>query len=164
MRDRIRFVPRMDFAEFNAFVKLANVILDPYPVGGGRSSLEIFSTGTPVVMHYEKTHILQLTYGQYRTMGVEGGIAYSDDEYVDLAVNIATDREEERRMRGEILANVWKLYDSDGVTREWEEFIECVRVRRKGGKRGHERSECKFSAAESQKGLEWVGGVRAKRA
>ena len=91
-RKRVLFVRRMDFDEFVALAKLANVVLDPFPVGGGRSSLEIFSTGTPIVMPYHRTNILQLTYGMYKTMGIEDLVCYTDSEYIDKAVAVATDR------------------------------------------------------------------------
>lgn len=39
---------------------MADVVLDPFPVGGGRSSLEVFAVGTPIVMLYNRTSILQV--------------------------------------------------------------------------------------------------------
>jgi len=42
IKQRIHFVRRMDFDEFIALAELSNVVLDPFPVGGGRSSFEIF--------------------------------------------------------------------------------------------------------------------------
>lgn len=35
-------------------------MLDPFPVGGGRTSLETFAVGTPIVMLYNRTSILQV--------------------------------------------------------------------------------------------------------
>lgn len=40
---------------------MADVVLDPFPVGGGRSSLEVFAVGTPIVMLYNRTSILQVS-------------------------------------------------------------------------------------------------------
>ncbi|CAN0444257.1 unnamed protein product, partial [Discosporangium mesarthrocarpum] len=59
------------FDEFSALAKAADVVLDPFPVGGGRSSFEVLAVGTPIVMLYNRTSILQLTYGMYATMGLE---------------------------------------------------------------------------------------------
>ncbi|CAM9840836.1 unnamed protein product, partial [Hapterophycus canaliculatus] len=67
--ERLVFVPRVGLSEFSGLVALADVVLDPFPVGGGRSSFEIFAVGTPIVMLYNRTSILQLTYGMYATMG-----------------------------------------------------------------------------------------------
>jgi hypothetical protein len=60
----------------------------------------------------------------YATMGVEGCVAYSDSEYVELAVSIGTNRTKEANLRRDILANVHKLYNNPEVVREWEEFID----------------------------------------
>ncbi|CAM9343582.1 unnamed protein product, partial [Choristocarpus tenellus] len=69
---RVIFVRRLAFDEFAALAQAADVVLDPFPVGGGRSSLEVLAVGTPIVMLYNRTSVLQLTYGMYATMGLEG--------------------------------------------------------------------------------------------
>ena len=38
---RVLVSRRLSFDEFNRFVQLAHVVLDPFPVGGGRSSFEV---------------------------------------------------------------------------------------------------------------------------
>lgn len=50
----------MGLSEFAGLVELADVVLDTFPVGGGRSSFEIFAVGTPIVMLYNRTSILQV--------------------------------------------------------------------------------------------------------
>ncbi|GMI07997.1 hypothetical protein TrVE_jg13318 [Triparma verrucosa] len=122
-RDRIIFVRRLDFNEFIALAKLANVVLDPFPVGGGRSSLEIFSTGTPIVMPYHRTNILQLTFGMYKTMRILDLVCYNDEDYVKTAVAVGTNRDMEQRIRSAILTQNHLLYQSPKVIEEWNEFI-----------------------------------------
>lgn len=51
---------RMGLSEFSGLVELADVVLDPFPVGGGRSSFETFAVGTPIVMLYNRTSVLQV--------------------------------------------------------------------------------------------------------
>lgn len=58
--DVYRSFSRMGGSEFLGLVELADVVLDPFPVGGGRSSFEIFAVGTPVIMLYNRTSILQV--------------------------------------------------------------------------------------------------------
>lgn len=58
---------------------------DPFPVGGGRSSFEIFSAGTPIVLHKGRTNILQLTHGMYTMMNITESfccITRNDDDFV----------------------------------------------------------------------------------
>ncbi|CAM9872834.1 unnamed protein product, partial [Scytosiphon promiscuus] len=140
--DRVVIVPMVGLHEFPDLVDLADVVLDPFPVGGGRSSFEIFAVGTPIVMLYNRTSILQLTYGMYATMGMEGVVGstttntgsgssvslvtHSQDEFVRSAVAIATDAELNARLRGTILANNHRLYERDEVVTEWEDFLEGI--------------------------------------
>lgn len=51
---------RLGFGEFSALSEMADVVLDPFPVGGGRSSLEVLAVGTPIVMLYYRTSVLQV--------------------------------------------------------------------------------------------------------
>lgn len=55
--------PRLGSNEFLGLCEMADVVLDPFPVGGGRSSLEIFAVGTPIIMLYNRTSILQVLHG-----------------------------------------------------------------------------------------------------
>lgn len=60
-RDVNRLI-RMGLSEFSGLVGLADIVLDTFPVGGGRSSFEILAVGTPIVMLYNRTSILQVFY------------------------------------------------------------------------------------------------------
>jgi hypothetical protein len=42
---RVVLVRRLSFTDFQGLCQLATVVLDPFPVGGGRSSFEIFAVG-----------------------------------------------------------------------------------------------------------------------
>jgi len=42
---RVVLVNRMSFDEYQQLAHLAHVVLDPFPVGGGRSSFEILAVG-----------------------------------------------------------------------------------------------------------------------
>lgn len=66
---------RVGLSEFPGLVELADVVLDPFPVGGGRSSLEVFAVGTPIVMLYNRTSILQVR-------GKKGRRPYTSSAYI----------------------------------------------------------------------------------
>jgi protein O-GlcNAc transferase len=48
---RLLFVRQMSEREYLTFCSVVDVIIDPYPVGGGRSSFEILSTGMYIYIH-----------------------------------------------------------------------------------------------------------------
>jgi len=137
---RIFFVRRMEFDEFIRLAEIANVVLDPFPVGGGRSSLEIFSVGTPVVMFLDRTSILQLTFGMYKIMGIEDCVCRSYEQYVEVAVRVGRNREVERELRGRILERKGLLYENDEVLVEWNLMLWEMGGRGGGGGGGEEGS------------------------
>lgn len=123
---QIIIVRFMSEREYLTLCALSDVILDPFPVGGGRSSLEIFSTGTPIVLLYPKTSILQLTYGMYITMGINNKdccIAHTIKEYIKMALYIATNLKAQTLLRNEILKNNHKLYENKDVIDEWNKML-----------------------------------------
>ena len=46
---RVRFLPAQPNADFLQLLALANVVLDPFPFGGGNTSFEALAVGTPIV-------------------------------------------------------------------------------------------------------------------
>ena len=127
---RVVFVRHMAEREYLTFCAVLDVVLDPFPVGGGRSSLEIFSTGTPVVLLYPRTSILQLTAAMYAVMGIGGGggggaccIAFDPVDFVRKAVAVGADPVAQRALREEILRHNHRLYGNATVVREWEKML-----------------------------------------
>ncbi len=46
---RVRFLPTLPHDDFLRLLRAAAVVLDPFPFGGGVTTLEAFAVGTPVV-------------------------------------------------------------------------------------------------------------------
>uniref|UniRef100_K3WER8 O-GlcNAc transferase C-terminal domain-containing protein n=1 Tax=Globisporangium ultimum (strain ATCC 200006 / CBS 805.95 / DAOM BR144) TaxID=431595 RepID=K3WER8_GLOUD len=120
---RVYFLRRLNATEFLDVCAMADLVLDPFPVGGGRSSFEIFAVGTPIVMLAPRTTILQLTEAMYNVMGVADLIAYSEDEFVEITVLLAQDEKLRTQARELILKHNHKLYENAVVIREWETFL-----------------------------------------
>ena len=125
---RVVFLRTLRQREYMTLLAIADVVLDTFPVGGGRSSFAIFSTGTPIVMLYPATSILQLTYGMYRTMGIECSlcIAYDEETYIASSIEIASNQTLQRTLRGEILQHKVRLYENKTVIEEWEHMLRYV--------------------------------------
>ena len=89
--DRIVFIRRLQQPEFMKFLTLVDVLLDPFPYGGGNSSLEAFSFGVPVVTLPTEFLRGRITPALCRRLGLEQCIAKCLDDYVRIAVNLGTD-------------------------------------------------------------------------
>lgn len=123
---RVYFVRMLATQEFMDLCAVADVVLDPFPVGGGRSSLEIFSVGTPIVLLASRTTILQLTAAMYTIMGFDDLIAFTEDEYVSIATRLVLDPSLRAHYQQLILVNKAKLYECQNVISEWEQFLVAI--------------------------------------
>ena len=121
----ILFVRFMSSMEYATLCSLSDLILDPYPVGGGRSSFEIFSTGTPIVYQYTNTTILQLTHGMYITMGIDVShlMSRSNSQYLANVKYLLHNTLYLQQLRTNISANCHKLYNDSKVVAEWEKLF-----------------------------------------
>jgi predicted O-linked N-acetylglucosamine transferase (SPINDLY family) len=66
----------------------------------------------------------RVTVGAYRQMGIDGAVATTPAEYVQLAVGIANDRARRARLSEQILAASGALYEDDAAIREIEAYLE----------------------------------------
>ncbi len=121
--DRIVFIRRMQQPQFMNFLTLVDVLLDPFPYGGGNSSLEGFSFGVPVVTLPTEFLRGRITQAFCRRLAIDHCIASSVQDYVDIAVRLATDRPFGDQTRQQILANQSKLFEDESAVRDWESFL-----------------------------------------
>ena len=114
----ILFLRFMNAREYLTLNSLSDVVLDTFPVGGGRSSFEIFSVATPIVLLYPRTSILQLTTGMYKTMGFfdqddmphDHVITHTEESFVKAAVEMANNSTIRERVQRLIALNNVRLY------------------------------------------------------
>ncbi len=121
---RVLFIPRqVKDADFLNLLALADVILDTPHFNGMNTSLEAFAVGVPVVTMPREFQRGRHTCGMYRKMGIEECVAASPDEYVAVAVRLATDPAFRRTVREMILRRNHRLYEDIRVVREFERFF-----------------------------------------
>ncbi len=120
---RVHFVPRQPQPDFQRLLELADVVLDPLHFGGGNTSYETFSVGTPIVTLPGGFLRSRITYALYRWMGIDDCIATDAADYVEKAVRLATDAEWRAQVRARILAEHHKLYENPAGVRELEAFL-----------------------------------------
>lgn len=91
--DRVRFLPTMSHLDFLTVMKLADVSLDTRPFGGGNTCWQAIAMGTPIVTWPGRFLRGRYALALYRLMGVTDTVAESAEDYVDIAVRLATDRD-----------------------------------------------------------------------
>ena len=122
--DRVLFMGRMSYQEYLNLVAAADVLLDPRPYCGCVTSYDGFSLGKPIVTFPTQYHRGRCTLGQYRKLGILDCVAWSAEEYVELALRLGTDRDWRRFMSKKILAASPVLFEDIEAVRQHEEFFD----------------------------------------
>lgn len=120
---RIRFLPWMSFQDFQALAGLGDAFLDPIYFGGGRTSLDLFAQGIPIVNWPGPFMRSRITYGFYRRMGMTDLVATDLDDYAALALGLAREPDWRAEMRRTVAERSAVLYENEAAVREIEAFF-----------------------------------------
>lgn len=97
--ERFIFIPTLRPEEFFRLTSLADVVVDPWPFGGGVTSLEVFEQCKILVTVPSEQTVPMLTKGMYEAMGVEEFVVEGWEDGVDVVERVL--RDEDFRRRGE---------------------------------------------------------------
>ena len=85
---RIDVLPFLPLADFLAFFRDVDVALDPFPYGGGTTTLHTLWMGVPVIALEGDSELARATPATLRGVGASEFVAATIDDYVALAVAI----------------------------------------------------------------------------
>ena len=132
---RIRLLPRVNSDDFLRLHQLVDVLLDPLHFSGGKTSYEAFALGVPVVTMPSQYLRGRITYALYQILGVHDAIARSPEEYAEIALRLAKDREFRSDVSRRILAASPRLFNDRPALAELEDFLQgAVAAAQKGEK------------------------------
>ncbi|KAG6960217.1 hypothetical protein JG687_00008358, partial [Phytophthora cactorum] len=109
-----------------ALLTLADVVLDPFPFGGGVTTLDALHLGIPVVTLPAAQSVVHLAAGFLRYMNASDCIAESLDDYVELAVSVAKDHQD---IRKRLLLHRSDIYQDVSTIADWNTFLDTVTTR-----------------------------------
>jgi protein O-GlcNAc transferase len=110
-RGQLKFLPRMASSYFRRVLALADVVLDTPRWSGGNTSIDAFVAGVPVVTLPGRFMRGRQTLAMLRLMGLEQLVAPDADEYVRIALEIASDPRRNAALREAIAARRGVLFD-----------------------------------------------------
>ena len=122
--DQIRFLPRMSHTDFLALFKIADAVLDTPIFSGGKTSLDCFSSGIPIVTLPGRFMRGRLTLAQYKEMGIMDCIANTANEYVNIALRLANDKPWRDKLKEKIKARSHVLFENMEAIDELASFFE----------------------------------------
>ena len=120
--ERVVFLPRVSTQGFLQTVKVADVILDVPHWSGGKTSLDAFAMGTPIVHQPGKFMRGRHTLAFYRLMGIDSTIVDGPEAYVATAARLVHERDFRRDAREQLAAKRRKLFGNVSAIREIEDI------------------------------------------
>ena len=120
---RVIFLPRQVGKNWPQLLADADVILDTPHFSGMSTTLDALSVGTPVVTLQGQFMRGRQSSGIYTKMGFTECIAGNSDEYVSLAVAIATDGERRRHFSEAIAERVDLVFAQEQSVTDFEQFL-----------------------------------------
>jgi predicted O-linked N-acetylglucosamine transferase (SPINDLY family) len=119
---RVKLFDRRSIPEYMEFVQQADIALDTFPFTGHTTTCDACWMGVPVVMLEGNTYASRFGGSVLANLGLENLIARSVDEYVEIAVELATDLDGLAQLRAELRPRMAAsaLLDFQGFTRNVE--------------------------------------------
>lgn len=125
-KEHIVWQPRQNASGFLKLNQDADILLDSFLWSGNVSTLEGIACGLPVVTcpgsHFRSRH----TYGILKLLEVDQLIAETPQEYVDLAVRLATDEIWRNEVVEKLQQNMHRAYNDTEPLDAIENFLERV--------------------------------------
>ena len=121
--ERVLFISQLNHPDYLNVLAISDVMLDPLHFGGGNSTFEGLAVGLPIVTLPGEFLRGRVTLGCYRRMGVTECVAENVDDYIALAVRLATDSAFATHVRERITSTRRVLFNDTSVLRELEEFF-----------------------------------------
>ncbi|MCS6782099.1 MAG: hypothetical protein RMI89_03060 [Gloeomargarita sp. SKYBB_i_bin120] len=124
--DRLKFLER-DPNEYihRANMAIADVILDTYPYNGATTTLEALWVGVPLVTRVGQQYAARNSYSFLVNCGVQEGIAWNAQEYVEWGIRLGTDAELRRRVRQTLFLSrrTSPLWNARQFAREFDRML-----------------------------------------
>jgi predicted O-linked N-acetylglucosamine transferase (SPINDLY family) len=91
---RLRFAPQAESEPIHrANLAIADIVLDTFPYNGATTTMEALWMERPLVTQVGEQFAARNSYTMLMNAGVEEGIAWSSDEYIDWGVRLGLDAE-----------------------------------------------------------------------
>lgn len=123
---RVIVLPPLDDLEYQNIFSTVDAVLDSFPFGGHTSSMDAFSNGLPVVTLPTSLLSGRCTLGFLRTLHAEELIAKDENDFINIAVRLATDEAFFSDAKRRIAQNFPKLIKDQTSVKSWEKMLFAV--------------------------------------
>ena len=124
--DRIVWMPQQAYPDYLSLVAAADVLLDPLHFGGGLTTYDAFSVGRPIVTLPGEFRRGRFTLACYGKMGIAECVASDAEDYVRIAVDLASDRDYRESVEQDIREACPRLFEDMEAVREYERIFQVL--------------------------------------
>lgn len=107
---RFIYFPRRSRSEFIALVAACDVMLDPFPVGGGITTWDALVTGIPIVTWPGELMRSRLAWSALAHMDVATTVAHDLESYIAITLRLLADAEERTAVRRAMSAQAESVF------------------------------------------------------
>jgi predicted O-linked N-acetylglucosamine transferase (SPINDLY family) len=120
--DRLRFIGMQPWTQYIQTYSEIDIALDPFPYGGGITTCDALWMGVPVVTLSGPTAVGRGGRSILSNLGIPELIAFTQDQYLQIAVALAQDQDRLRDLHSSLRARLLTspLMDAAGFTRDME--------------------------------------------
>ena len=124
------FLPTVPAVEYHALVAASTVLLDPFPFGGGVTTLEALAQCKPVLTVPSAQSVPRLAAGMLARIGLADDlVAPSETAWVDAAVALGTNATLRADVEARTCARQAELFDDREAADEWARVLRRVAAR-----------------------------------
>lgn len=109
---RIKVLPFEALDTYRANLNIGDVVLDTYPFNGATTTLDALWLNIPLVTRVGEQFHARQGYTFLKNLGIEEGIAWTDEEYIEWGIRFGTDEELRKKVS-------WKLRESKKTSPLW---------------------------------------------
>ena len=114
---RVKFLPRTRTEEEHRRIYIiSDILLDSYPYNGGTHTVEALWMNLPVVTWAGRQSFSRMGYSLLSNAGMEEGVAFSMQEYIEKAVRFGNDR----ALRAAARSRLSKFKEPDNLAPLWD--------------------------------------------
>jgi predicted O-linked N-acetylglucosamine transferase (SPINDLY family) len=126
--ERLVIASRLPIKDHLNRLRHADLFLDTLPYNAHTTASDALRMGVPLVTQMGNAFAGRVASSLVKTLGMEELITHCAEEYVKLAVDLATDRELFLMIRNKLIRNIQTahLYDSELFTRHIEKAYEMI--------------------------------------
>lgn len=135
LEKRIKIYPGLDKKNFYNFIKISDILIDPYPFGGCNTTLEGFNFNKPVITMPSDYINGRFSLGFYKKM-IDGAnvnnetslylndmIVNNFDDYLNLALKLTSDKDYYKNVSHEIEKYKKYLFKDKESINEWKQIL-----------------------------------------